>query len=549
MEDHPTRRRTWLFIALLLLGGALHSNDPDEYHFAASVIYCAEYLIYAGLILFWMQSVSVRLLPTRAKGYVLAAGGLMLLFIAAQFTKFRIAVQPGLTRYCWYVYYAPMLFIPTLFLMTSLRIGWGGNSKRPRELLLLIPAGLLATGILTNDLHRMAFAPKGIPIGSLTGRNGTYAHGFLFFAAYAWAGAALTAGVIFLMIACRKSGSWKKALLPLLTLAVTPSLMALCKRIPKNSIPITYEWVEVCVFSMLSVLEACIRIRLIPSNENYPGFFSQMDLPALITDRDLKTAFRTRSPVRAVEEQLKSSLSAPVYPAPDMRLCGMEIRAGYAFWTEDESALNRLNEELRDVHETLLQENDLLIRERELTAEQAGIEERSRLYQKAALEVYPTQKKISAILEQAHPGTDSFRPDIAKALALAAYVKRKANFVLVEAERETVTAGELASALEESAHYLHYCGMNAMVDIKAERAFPCREAMAVYDCFESAAEALLEKVDDVFIRLRDHELLIMAEAGALSENEPELSGLPLPARKTCEDGQLSLRFSLGGEAL
>ena len=70
-----------------------------------------------------------------------------------------------------------------------------------------------------------------------------------------------------------------------------------------------------------------------------------------------------------------------------MRLCGMEIRAGYAFWTEDESALNRLNEELRDVHETLLQENDLLIRERELTAEQAGIEERSRLYQKAALEV------------------------------------------------------------------------------------------------------------------------------------------------------------------
>ena len=124
MDNRKTKRSTWLFIAFLLLGGALHSNDPDEYHFAASVIYCAEYLIYAGLILFWMQSVSVRLLPTRAKGYVLAAGGLMLLFIAAQFTKFRIAVQPGLTRYCWYVYYAPMLFIPTLFLMTSLRIGW-----------------------------------------------------------------------------------------------------------------------------------------------------------------------------------------------------------------------------------------------------------------------------------------------------------------------------------------------------------------------------------------------------------------------------------------
>ena len=59
MEDHPTRRRTWLFIALLLLGGALHSNDPDEYHFAASVIYCAEYLIYAGLMAYS--------LPTQAR--------------------------------------------------------------------------------------------------------------------------------------------------------------------------------------------------------------------------------------------------------------------------------------------------------------------------------------------------------------------------------------------------------------------------------------------------------------------------------------------------
>ena len=548
MDSRKTAHRTLLFIAFLLLGGALHSNDPDEYHFAVSVIYCAEYLIYAGLILFWMQSAGERLLPARAKGYVLTAGGMMLLFIAAQFTKFRIAVIPGLTRYCWYIYYIPMLFIPTLFLMTSMCIGWGSAGRKPRELLLLIPAGLLALGVLTNDLHRVAFIPKGISINSLTGGNGTYTHGFLFYAAYAWAGGAMVAGVFVLIAACRKSGGWKKALLPLLTLAVTPSLMALCKRIPKNSIPITFEWVEICVFSMLSVFEACIRTRLIPSNENYPGFFSQMDLPAMITDRDLKAAFRTQSEVRATEEQLRISLNDPVYPVPDIRLFGMEIRSGNAFWTEDESALNRLNEELQDANEVLLQENELLEKEQELTAEQAGIEERSRLYQKAAQEVYPVQKRISEVLKSIHPGTDSFRPDIAKALALMAYVKRRANFVLVEVERGMVTAKELASALEESAHYLRYCGLNATVDIKAVRDFPCREAMAAYDCFETIAETLLGKAGDFFIRLRDDELMIMAEGGDLSKNGPELSGLPLPVRQTCEDGQLVLRFVLGGEA-
>ena len=496
-----------------------------------------------------MQSVNERLLPTRAKGYILAAGWLMLLFLATQFTKYRIAVSPGLNRACWYIYYLPILLIPTFFLMTCFRLGRGAGGGKAQELWFMVPAGLLALGILTNDLHQMAFIPKE-ELKSLIGRPNTYTHGFLYYAAYAWAGGAMVAGIILLIAACRKNGSWKKALLPLLTLALTLSLFAICNRIPKNSFPITYEWPEICIFSMLSVFEACIRGRLIPSNENYPGFFAQMNLPALITGRDLQPAFRTQAPVEASKEQLKASLSTPVCTAPDIRLYGMEIRAGYVFRTEDESTLNRLNEELRDANETLLQENEILERERELAKEQAGIEERNRLYEKAAREVYPTQKRISEILKKARPGTGSFRPEIARALALTAYVKRTANFVLVESERGTVSAGELASALEESVHYLRYCGMDAAADVRAKRDFPVREALAVYSCFEAAAEALLGKTKNVYIRLLDDELMILADAGELRAEDiaAELSGLPLPVRCACEDGQLVLRFTGGGEA-
>ena len=119
MNSRRTKPGTMLFVALILLGGILHSNDPDEYRFTVSVIYCAEYLIYAGLILFWQQSLNERLLPTRAKGYLLTAGWLMLLFLAAQFTKYRIAIIPGLTRYCWYIFYLPILLVPTLFLIVA----------------------------------------------------------------------------------------------------------------------------------------------------------------------------------------------------------------------------------------------------------------------------------------------------------------------------------------------------------------------------------------------------------------------------------------------
>ena len=548
-------KNTLLFVVFLLIGGFLHSLDGDllsiddvRDHFAVTIMYCAEYLIYACLILSWMQSINSRLLPTRSKRYLLAAAGLMLLFLAAQFTKFRIAVGPGVTRYCWYIYYIPILLIPTLFLMTCFRLFRETDSGKPSELLFLLPAGVLVLGILSNDLHRMAFVPKDT-IENMTGASNTYTHGFLYYAAYIWAGCAMAAGIVFLLIACRESGRWKKAVLPLAALVLIPVLLTIRGMIPKDSVLDAYEWHEIVIFGMLAVFEACIRNRLIPSNEDYPGIFSRIDLPVEITDKDLRSVYQTEAPVRATEDQLRASLDAPVSLTPDIRLSGMAVRAGYAFWTEDDSAVNRLNEELRDANEVLALENEILERERELASEKAGIDERIRLYHKAAQEVYPTQKKISGILEKTMAGTLSFRSEIEKVLVLTAYVKRKANFVLVEAERDTVSSEELASALEESAHYLCCCGINAVTDIKAQRAFPCREAMAVYDFFEMTAESLLGKTKELFIRLQDHELIMMADMEELGKGGelPDLTGVSLPVRQSFEDGQLIVRAELGGE--
>ena len=553
MQLIKKNKNVLLFIGLLLLGGVLHSRDADPYHFTVTVMYCVEYLLYFGLILSWIQSVNQRLLPTRSKRYLMAAACLMLLFLAAQFIKYRIAVGPGLARYCWYVYYIPILLIPTLFLMTCFRLFRGEGSRKPDELLFLVPAGLLALGVLTNDLHMKAFLPDG-DIAALTGGASVkYSHGFLYFAAYAWAGCAMAAGIVFLIIACRKSGRWKKAIWPLAILTLIPVFLIVRGMIPKSALLDAYEWPEIIMFGLLGVFEACIRTRLIPSNENHPGFFSQMDLPVMITDRELKTAYETNAPVQATNEQLTVSLNAPVYTTRDIRLSGSKIRAGYAFWTEDESTLNRLNEELKGANEVLLKENEILEREQALKAEQAGIEERSRIYQKAAQEVYAVQKKISDILEKAQPGTQGFRSDIEQALVLTAYVKRKANFVLVEAERNTVSAKELASALEESAHYLNYCGINAVVDIKAENTFPIRTAIAAYDLFETVAEDLLKKSEHLFIRLQDKELMIMADAGeslqggALQDisERPVMSETILPVIQTFADGQLIIRAKLG----
>ena len=72
------RRNTRLFIVLLLVGGVLHYIDPTENLLLNSFLFCAVYTIYIGLILFWILSVRERLLPTKVRSCMIAAGILMI---------------------------------------------------------------------------------------------------------------------------------------------------------------------------------------------------------------------------------------------------------------------------------------------------------------------------------------------------------------------------------------------------------------------------------------------------------------------------------------
>ena len=46
---------TWLFIGFLLLGGVFHYFDPTENLFLNSFLFSGRFIIFAGLILFWIQ--------------------------------------------------------------------------------------------------------------------------------------------------------------------------------------------------------------------------------------------------------------------------------------------------------------------------------------------------------------------------------------------------------------------------------------------------------------------------------------------------------------
>ena len=524
MRAGNLRRYTALFCLLLLAGGILRR---------LATLFGAEWdtflvilrgALYAGLLLGWLSSVRTRLLPSPARSYILVSGGLLLLLLLLQNVRYRVLPDGvELTRWFWYAYYIPMILVPALFAMSCIHMSRGIPGQT--DLAPLIPSVLLALGVLSNDLHHWAFLPKA-GTEAFIGKDGTYTYGFLFYAVCVWIGICTAAGLGMLVRATRREPRRALPVFLLMPLWVALMMAALLMKKWPFTLPETF------CFCAAGLLETCIRTRLIPSNGDYRGFFAHMETPAVITDRGMEKLYTTAAPLEAGREQMAAALEGPVELSEGLRLHGKAVSAGNVFWAEDESALNRLRQELEDANETIEMENDLLRYENEQKEERARVDARNRLYERAAREVYPAQKRLEALIDQAQPGTDGFRGKMAEICVLNAYIKRRANFVLLSEERSGITAAEMRAALSESAVYLGYCGTAATVDCEAEKDIPFTTAAAVLDTYEAAAEALLGRASYLWIRLRDGELKMIADCAEL----PETGETPLKAEPGDEDG-------------
>ena len=241
ITDHHLQRSSALFLALLLLAGVLHLIDNSSSGFFTTVLFCCYTGIYAGLLLFWLLSIQRRLLPCRAREYLLAAGGMMLFYLALRCVKYRVigSSSETLTRWAWYTFYVPRLMIPTLFFMSCIGFYAEERDRKWDERWLLLPAAALVLGILTNDLHLLAFMPLD-EIDTLKGDAGTYTYGVLFYAAYGWIILMTAGGILRLVRGSRRTGRWRESALPLLCLLMVPILSAAERWLSTHHLPLLY---------------------------------------------------------------------------------------------------------------------------------------------------------------------------------------------------------------------------------------------------------------------------------------------------------------------
>ena len=360
-----------LFVALAGVFQAVDSALPEFWHALCAL---AAHTILISLVVAWGVSLIHRMVRKDLRSFFITVAALILFFLVVRMIKYGLTKDiDTLSRYLWYAYYVPQCLIPPTILFAALSL----ENKKGRSLakawyLLYLPAVILLLLIFTNDLHEWAFAL------SFDGGEFSYGHRPVFYVALVWEIAVTFAGLVVMILKCSVSACKKKTWIPVCAFIVCALVSTVCFLTNTSAFKIP----ELLCFTCIVVIESCILIGLIPSNDEYENYFYRSAYSAVITDEAFNVIYNSETPISTDKKLLGRAAEAPVMATESTRLSAEKIHGGYVFVSEDLSLIGEINAALREANDRISEENDLIEAENELKAQRTQIAEQSRLYAK-----------------------------------------------------------------------------------------------------------------------------------------------------------------------
>lgn len=426
----------------------------------------------------------------------------MLLLRGIKYSVFDIV--PVLGRLTWYLYYLPMIFIPMLLFFVSLYVYTKDASQVKKNWRWIVFVSvLLVLLVLTNDLHGQVFHFH----PNFTDWDHDYSYAWGFYLVTAWEYLLYTIAVAILVAKSTIAKIKYRAGMLLIPFAIGLALILIqiTGKMPVLNGRCIIEFPEAYCFMAAAVLECCMQLGLIPTNENYRGLIRITSVPVQITDREGNVIYKSDTAQKLTEEQM--SLSDKTRIAEHTVLRRMEIPGGFGFWLNDVSELDQLNEELEETKERLAEETELIRLQNELKEKQKMIEHRTQVYDEIARRIHRQSSDISTIAEQALQTSDldakdRYRKQIT---LLGAYIKRYANLMLLASESEMISSGELGLSVLEVLRYLNLYGIPGELMNTASSAISAEKVLGVFEAFGTLVEDHLSQLKGVYANLSENE--------------------------------------------
>ncbi len=486
--EKRTAAHIFSLTAIFVLGGLIH-----RVFYGVDFTICITQLFFTQVVLLWGLSVRKRLIDRRVRLLLSAIVVMIVMYFLLQLCKYSLFHgQMTAERYLWYAYYIPMTVIPLLLLYLALSINKQETDTLGRNGALWgLPGGLLLLGIMTNDLHFFAFRfPTGILSDAQAVRGPLIWAFFVYFAGY------LVLAFAIILRKCRLTAVWKRAWIPLLFPGVAFVYFVVQGTGWSNILTDFWNVGEVFAFAIVGFWDICIQIGLIPSNTDYDKLFHLTSMPMVISDTAERIVYTS------------AGTTGPLAETETVRIRTEKLHGGAVTWATDMEELYALNRQLKNATEQIKSRNEYLLTENSIQEERSTIDAQNHLYDRISEIVRPQLEKSRRMLDSTTE--EDYKQVLAQVTVLNAYIKRRSNMELLQADKGVIPVKELVTALHESLEYMESCGVNGALVPTCEGELPGEMLILAYEYFEYIVESCLDTLTDIIVSvmLRGEELAL-----------------------------------------
>ena len=305
----------------------------------------------------WLTLLYIRIFDKTLKKYVLSIGVLLVFWMIVRMT--RPYTTGKINEIFWYLYYIPLLLIPTFYYNCSNYLMNSKNKKR--RITTIIISMILFLLVITNSLHNIVF--------KIANDIDDYTHNVGDFIIVAWI-LSLIVVAIKNLIKSSKNKGYKN----IISISVIILIGIIYTVLYVKNVPVIRKTnMSVIIGALFCVgLEMMLDFKLIPNNFRYKKIFKNSSLPLEIVSQNGKTRIATNHSIDLKENIVKDIENNEVkstYKDNNIVQNIKVINGGYTIEEKDYSKINEYEENLKLINQELIRQEAVLQKQREIAKE------------------------------------------------------------------------------------------------------------------------------------------------------------------------------------
>lgn len=437
-------------------------------------------------------------------------------------------------RYCWYLTYGPLLFIPSLWFALVLVSFTDWDLKHILATLDVI-SGILFILLMSNDLHHWAFYPI-VDAAGVFIRDG---HGPLYFVIYAYLFLVLAASCLVLVVGTLHKRNQFRNFFPvflILALLLVYSILYILPSRPIARIPVLNSYFVCDVVLGFALMESALRTGITQNSGRYRTYFKEGPYRLALYDKNYRPYLENDAFVFTPEVKEKD----------EVMVAGFRYRKkkqgdGYLLLQDDMRDVLRLQKELLSKGEELQKTTRMLEERQHLEAEIEQRKLRERLNDSLTIEIEKEAENLERIVASL---PDELSPESRKECKgkleelqnRLSFLKQRCLFLVNAQANATLKGEDFSLSLGSLVRDLENVGFSLAISYEKAKEIPLVYALRFNGFLRSVIEAFGPERSAIFLAFdpnkgtlkarftpsKNFDRSHLAGLGALEEEDDEL---------------------------